>query len=370
MLKIYFKLKALNAEKKVNQLIKNGIDVYEFQRNGKELTFCVGKKDAQKVEQFFQNEEIEVYAKGAESVLSFLKGRIGIIVGSAIFLLLIIIFSNVLINVQVLGNNFVQTNQIIDILEQNGYNKFKPISSIDTKDVENCLINSFSEISFASAMVKGNTLVINIRENKQEINENFTPICAEFSGVISSMQINSGTALVSVGDVVKKGQQLVAPYEIISGNQISVTPKAEICAKVFLKGQVEYDTSKKIIGRTGQTFQERTTSFLGMNVPCLSKGNKQIKLNANEIEVSEETVKGIIPIKITKTTYYELGEIGDADFERDRTLLERESIYLAYEQIKDNFEIKNQTTQITQIESVYYVTTYLEIEKNIAIQNQ
>ena len=268
MLKIYFKLKSLNTERKVNELIKNGVDVFDLERNDKEITFCVEKKNEEKVKEFFKNEECEVFSYGAGNILFFLKNRIGIVIGSVIFVILIALFSNLLMNIEVEGNNFVQTKQIIDILEQNGYNKLDFTSTIDVNDIENCLINSIPEISFASAMKRGNTLIIKVRENSQEQKENFSPLYAEFSGVISSIKIMNGTPLVSVGDVVKKGQVLVLPYEIISGNQVSVTPKAEIGAKVFIKGQVQYDISKKIIGRTGFS---HSWIFLSCSLPPKNK---------------------------------------------------------------------------------------------------
>ena len=63
MLKIYFKLKSLNTERKVNELIKNGVDVFDLERNDKEITFCVERKNEQKVKEFFKNEFTEAFKK-------------------------------------------------------------------------------------------------------------------------------------------------------------------------------------------------------------------------------------------------------------------------------------------------------------------
>lgn len=372
---IRFTVKPLNAERKLNALHSRGIQTYDIEKGEHSLSFSVDKKHEQQVKEILQHESNDMQTKtiGLESFLQFMRNRIGLIVGLCISFLLILIFSNVLLVYDIKGLNRVEKSEIIDLLKENGYNIGSLSFSLNVEDIEPLILSHFPDISFASALVVGNTLVLHIKEKDYDEETDttlFSPIYAEFTGVISEMKVQQGTPLVKVGDIVKKGQMLIAPYVLDGDKSIPVQAKGEVYARTYIKGQVVYDTNKPLQGRTGNVYIKRTMNILGMNVPCSQQGDESILQSTYEVETITQTMNGIVPIIMQDTIYYEIGDIGEANYERDRVALEKESLYKAYENIKSNFEIVSQNTQTIEIDGVYHITTYLEVRKNIATKEQ
>jgi len=73
-----------------------------------------------------------------------------------------------------------------------------------------------------------------------------------------------------------------------------------------------------------------------------------------------------VPYQKQITTYYEIGEIGKPDYERDKASLEKQSQYLAYQNLPDDATIINKSTQTVLIDNIYHITTYIEVQANIA----
>ena len=85
---------------------------------------------------------------------------------------------------------------------------------IDCEKLEHELRSAFPEITWVSAQLSGTRLLIRIRENEavsQPAEDEGEPadLVAAKDGVITSMIVRSGRALVSIGDQVEKGQLLV-----------------------------------------------------------------------------------------------------------------------------------------------------------------
>ena len=361
-------MSGLNAERKLNTIIKSGVIVYNIARSEKQISFDVDYKSASVVKDVlkeFSYTKNNSQPRGLYFILQSLRGRIGLIVGSILFVLIIIFSSSVVLDYRVQGNNFVTDAQIIDLLSQNGYNIGRFKAGINVDKIQELIVSHFDNIAFASVILKGNTIVVSIKEEKLQEEQQMLPLYAQFSGVVTKVNLQRGTLLVGVGDVVKKGQKIVEPYEVVNGKTIAVEPKAEVLATVALKGQVVYDTNNMIKGRVGKVYQTRSLEFMSLCVPCPPCGDKSVLDGEFEVEKTEEVLPTLLSIKQKRTTYYALGDVSAPDYERDKDMLERESVYLAYAQIDGNYEIISQNTQTIQVQGVYYITTYLQIYKNI-----
>jgi len=114
--------------------------------------------------------------------------------------------------------------------------RWKSYTKIGIKDVENAIIDNFDELSFVSCIIEGQTLVLNIKEKLllEEVFGQFRPIFAQNSGMITQIDLISGTAVVKTGDFVRKGDVLVEPFVIdTSGQKREVKANAKIYAKIY-----------------------------------------------------------------------------------------------------------------------------------------
>lgn len=97
-----------------------------------------------------------------------------------------------------------------DHLDTLGVKKFMWKKQVNDLDLANNLIQNFDNIAHANVTIAGNTLLVNLVTATNETKPNKTNFYAQYDAVITEITAYSGTALVTVGDVVKKGDLLVA----------------------------------------------------------------------------------------------------------------------------------------------------------------
>ncbi|MDE6583266.1 MAG: sporulation protein YqfD, partial [Clostridia bacterium] len=179
---------------------------------------------------------------------------------------------------------------------------------VNTENIEIGLVENFEEISFASCIVKGQTIVINIKEKllPNEMVGDFAPIIAQKDGKITEIELISGTAVVKVGDYVTKGSVLIEPYTIdTSGNLMQVEAKAKIVAEVYNQESVEhYENSVEIL-RTGKVIEHSEVTLFGLSIYTL-KPEMDFEFYETEVQDVNLIENIFLPFKMRKTTYYEL----------------------------------------------------------------
>ncbi|MBR4418581.1 MAG: sporulation protein YqfD, partial [Clostridia bacterium] len=112
-------------------------------------------------------------------------------------------------DIKVQSNNAQVTSNITQYLDKIGIKKFIWKSKIKN-NLASDLVENFEQIAHANVKIAGNTLVINVVTAANENSKIKTNFYAKYDAVIKNIITYSGTALVTVGDVVKKGDLLVA----------------------------------------------------------------------------------------------------------------------------------------------------------------
>jgi len=112
-------------------------------------------------------------------------------------------------DIKVQSNNAQVTSNITQYLDKIGIKKFIWKSKIKN-NLASDLVENFDQIAHANVKISGNTLVINVVTAANENSKIKTNFYAKYDAVIKNIITYSGTALVTVGDVVKKGDLLVA----------------------------------------------------------------------------------------------------------------------------------------------------------------
>ena len=367
VLKCRFSISGLNAERKFNALIKGNIQVLNVVRQEKTIFFEVASKHKRAVQNFLKQNNCNFNCEyiGLALVLDRLKFKFGLMCGVALFIALLIFSSSVVMQVRITGNKNITNQQIMQVLYQNGVHLCGAKTNYDVEQIGNIIVDNFTEISFSSVIIRGNALVISVKENPAEKKPKYTTLKANCSGVITGLKIRRGTSLVKVGDVVQAGQIIVEPYEVLHGERVLVEPDAEVFATSYIKGEVQYNSRGFLRGRVGDEYSVREMHILGLRVPCVAKGDASVLLGEYEVEVEEQVINTILQVKQIITHYFKIGDTIKADYERDKEALARQSQYLALEQIDNKNDIKNISTQTIEVDGVYYITTYIEINKNI-----
>lgn len=319
------------------------------------------------------NITIEKY-NGVSSIINFLKQRIGILIGVFLLFITVGFASNLTWNIEVYGNDTISTQQIVECLDLAGISIGKGLNLETVEYAEGYLQQNLEKASLVSVIKKGSSVIVNIKEIRtSSVMENIgeqVHLVAEFDGVITSINNIEGTLLVKVGDVVKKGDVLIAGYFYdLNKNQISCIAMGDIFANVWYTESVNFKTVETIMTRTGER-QETTNLELFANT--ISVSNSPSTFTNYEVEETSEYLfeNNLLPIKINKTIYWETTpQIIERDFVESETNLISEALELAREKVPLTMSanIKNEFTVIEKNDTDYLILAYIECEIKIAV---
>ena len=272
---------------------------------------------------------------------------------------------------QIIGLENITKEQVINILNDNGVKGLVNKNKIDCSYLEKKISNNLNNVSLVSIIVKGNTLVVSIKEKvKNDEFENldsFQSIKSDYDGVITDIKLVSGTMNVKVGDVVRKGDELVLPYIFdSSGQKRSVEAKAEIYAKVYLKEQESFYDMQIITQRTGKSINMINLYSLGVKI---FSNQKQIELFENyetEKSVKKISLNNILPVYKETITFFETQTIQvKNDFEQKKLEILTNLKQKTLKKVAEYDIIENERQNIFSTAGKNTVEYVLEIKKRI-----
>lgn len=118
--------------------------------------------------------------------------------------------------VQVEGNLFIPSKQIIQQAERCGIRFGASRRAVRNDQVKNALLSALPQLQWAGVNTYGCTAVISVRERNAEAqtapDQTICSIIARQDAYIRQMTVVSGNPLCKVGQAVKKGQVLVSAY--------------------------------------------------------------------------------------------------------------------------------------------------------------
>lgn len=343
-------LSGYNLERWLNVISSKNVKIFSvIKRDVKNSEIEILLSDEKYVVEFLKSKNIEIVDKkynGTAKMGKFLIKRLGIVFGIFICFCLYIVGSRYTLKIEVVGNTQSSTEEIVNVLAENGAGILSPLNSKTNDEIERIILDNFDEISLVSVVKRGSSLIVNIKEkllNKEyEDLDKTNSLVATEDGIITEIKLIQGTLLVKVVDTVHAGDPLVAPYVFdSSGNKISIEPKAIITADVWLSGEATFQETKQITERTGNFVTERKMTFLDKEITT-TKG--EIPFVYYDLETREEYLSDyILPIKYVLTTYYELQtKTIVQSFSDVESEVVEEAKNLAKSRLIDNDEIKSE----------------------------
>ena len=152
-------------------------------------------------------------AYGLPFIIYKYRKRAGLVIGSALGLLLMFAASLYAWEINITGNRAVSDGAILSALERMGVCVGAFIPDIDVSGVNGRLVNELPELSSASLHIDGTSLCLDVIERvRPPERTDVSGVCdivASRDGVVTSLEVYSGRAAVAVGDTVVKGQVLV-----------------------------------------------------------------------------------------------------------------------------------------------------------------
>ena len=142
------------------------------------------------------------------------RKRQALLYGGICFAGILYLLSSFVWVVQVEGNQRLTTEEILEVCRKMHLYPGAWKNKVDTALVTKTLLGDFADISWVSVAIQGTDVTIRLAETieKKEMVEKEIPcdIVAKQGGVIQKVTAERGTPLVQTGDVVEKGDVLIA----------------------------------------------------------------------------------------------------------------------------------------------------------------
>ena len=367
-----YTFKGVNTERLLNKMSAD-FELFDIKKDGTKGQFCISLSKDKKLCKQMKNFDIQIEQKRGFGILYHLLclvKRYGIMPAFFLAVAFFVVCSNFVFGIKIMGIESISKTEVVQILKQNGFEKINKKSDIDTSKFEKALASNLKNVSLVSIIIKGNTLVVSIKEKVQnseyENKDNFAPIVSDFDGVLTKVQLVQGTLNKKVGDIIKKGDVLVFPYIVdASGNQRQVEPKAEIYAKVYITQKANFYDVEMIAKRTGKSMTKTDIFAFGLKI---FSDHKECEFALYETESTKKTISNgnIFPITLEKTIFYEIqNERVENDFEQKKQQIMDDLKQKTLKNLQECDIIENERQNVTRIAGKNELEYVLEIQKRI-----
>ena len=275
-----------SPERLFNLCNANGILIWGVEIHEQTYEMHISIKDYKKLRPFVRKTGTKIILLEKHGLPFFLhrfRKRKIFFAGMGVCVAAVYILSLFVWNIHIEGNISQRNEEVLEYLENIGvcHGTFK--SNVSCGNIETLLRRQYPNMLWVSAEMRGTRIIIQIKENTDEDivskievkNEEPVSIAADVSGTIEKIVVRQGTPLVSVGEIVEKGQTLVEGYyeirndagEIVRYEGVPADADIDIVTieqykdSFSMKYEEKEYTKKKIVGIRATIF-DKTYEFI------------------------------------------------------------------------------------------------------------
>jgi len=235
-----YEISGLNFDRLLIALKKNGISLYNVKKTSSRKMFVsVNFSDNEKffaiVKDLCYNVK-KVKDYGKTYPLLFLWRNLGLVLGLAFFIAATVFFNDTIFAFSYSGSGLIYKSEVESYLADKGITVWSRFSSLDLKRLGGDILEKNPHLSFVSCEKVGNRLKIELVLS-ETAPKNFdgekTELLAPEDGVIETLKVYRGTAMLNEGDTVKAGDVLVVGNMTVKDHivDVNVIATAGILAK-------------------------------------------------------------------------------------------------------------------------------------------
>ena len=253
---------------------------------------------------------INIY--GFKRLMSRYGTRYGLMLGAFAFAVILWMSTLFVWKVEVEGTELLSREQMRTELKEMGVYPGRLLSGIDRSSVRNEFLAKHPELSWAALNFKGTTVSLTVKETSERPEPDESAcglLVAKSDGVVRSVLVYEGSAVIKEGSVVRKGDVLITGLISGSGLQITDDPllrfgNARGSVKAEVSGKAEATVPFDEVTRSETRGERcgRTISVFGIDFDF---GKTEDADTSGERNV---TVFGAIELPITVREYYSVSE--------------------------------------------------------------
>lgn len=273
---VRFRISGRSPERFLNLTAQRGIILWEAHPTPDGMEACMAAKDYRAIRPTARKAKVStriIKKRGLPFIAARYKGRIGIPIGAAAGVLLLIVLSQFIWTVDIKGAEHISETKIRALLNESGVRTGAYKYAVNTRQTYREVLLQMDEISWLSVNITGCHADVEIREKtgKPDIDEKSTPcnLKAKADGVVTRVTAGEGIPQVKTGSGVAKGDLLVSGMNLIKNNKVRcVRARGEVMADVFYDKEIKLPKEYEYISLTENKADRFRLSFLGAAMPC------------------------------------------------------------------------------------------------------
>lgn len=297
--------------------------------------------------------------------------RVGVPLGIVVYVLLLRLLSGYIWVVEVDGNQQVPTAEIVAAVRDLQVAPGERIRDVDVSRLQLQSLKRLPALSWITVNMEGSVAHVEVAERKNPddplLSKTPTNVKAGGDGVILSMQVYEGEALVQVGDAVAEGMLLVSGVRTTALGDYLTHAHADIMAQTTRVLTVTVPLSEAVWTPTDRRVVRCTWHVFSLHVPWYNsgdiEGHYRVETKQNMLTVGGRE----LPIGSTRTCYTEQRlTVVNRTAEQAQTLawqrlMEQEAVLAGEVQILSRHETSE------PVDGGWQVTVTYECIENIAV---
>lgn len=272
------------AERFINLCKVKNIYLWDLQMSHNEFCMKIAKADYESLDEIVNKTGVKVdilQKYGLPFLLMGKNNRIFYMVFLCLAITLVFVTNLFVWEIEYEGNYSITKEQLGDFLKEYDVDEGMPKSKVSYEILEENLRKEFPIIKWCSVALSGNTLFVRIEENSlfkedDQVSMDFvySDIVAEEDGIVKSLMVRNGLAMVKVGDTVTKGQILVTGAVPIYDDSL------------LIKAYHYYDADADITIETNMSYEESLDEiYLKKEYTGRSRETSYIKIKNTDIHL-------------------------------------------------------------------------------------
>ncbi|MBQ8515707.1 MAG: sporulation protein YqfD [Ruminococcus sp.] len=362
----------------INALRENGITGRRQHCKGDRF-YCTIRRGARKqAEALAEEHHVTLTMEEKRSIPEWLhryRRRWGIPLGMLLGAALLVYTANVVMVIEIQGNETVTEEEILSVLEECSVKQGAFVGQIDFYRSELALRSAFEEFAWVGLRHTGNRIVVEVMETapKPEMLEDRIPchIVATKTAQITETTVQRGEMMHAIGDAVKAGEVLVSGIQTDEYGHVTFRHAMGRIIGIY-EEEVTFFCASQQQERifTGNSTEQRTLDLFSLKIPLAHEENPYSDYNL-KTESTPLTLFGAeLPIRLERERWLE--------YTTQERILSQEEMQLDLQAQKERYEenflsectIIQANTRYTEKETAMVLTVSYVLEGEIGMQKE
>ena len=305
-------------ERLMNLCSNKGILIWNSKRKKTTLLEAnVSIKDFRQIVKFAKQAKCKVSIKqkrGLPFIFNRYRKRKIFFFSLILIIVAIISLSNFVWNIEVIGNEKIDKEEIIQTLKKEGLEVGTLKNKVNTKEIINKMRLDRNDLAWIGIDIRGTNAIVKVVESDKKPDiikeDDYCNIVATKAGIIEKVNAINGTPLVKKGDVIKEGTTIIGGW--LEGKYTGIRyvhANGSVQAKVWYTQNEKVELNQVVSRKTENEetkYSVRINNFTINFYKTLSKFKKYDTIEQNKkIKLFSDFY---LPIEIIEKSNYELVE--------------------------------------------------------------